>query len=517
MDQVSFLQMFATQCLMAVKQGSSAHADQSAPFIEHLGLSASECLEKMSRKQLGYDNEIDLDQLGELAVNLKNRIGGNFSRASSEPGVVRLVNSRCPFGDAVKQAPELCHMTSSVFGGIAARNFGYAKVHLKQRISAQDIRCEVLIYTEPAMAADLPGYEYEQRAGRLLARTGDADVSVRIGENLRRRCDHSPGLPKKPEIIAASSRMRTVLEAVEIIAPTPATVLINGETGVGKEVVARAIHDLSNRWQDTFLAVNCGTIPSDLMESALFGHEKGAFTGAYDVHHGFFERAERGTLFLDEVDSLPLAAQVKLLRVLQQKEFERVGARQTLRSDVRIIAASNRNIGAMVSSKEFREDLFYRLNVVPIEVPPLRERIEDISALTHHFLDQLSRKYGTLRKTVSPRAWDKLLSYEWRGNVRELENVLERAFLFSQGTVLQEAALALPQFRPTPDNTHRVQRGPREAARRIESQILEGMLQRHHGNVSAVAREWGITPRAVYYKLQAYQIDAARYRKAPLS
>ena len=215
------------------------------------------------------------------------------------------------------------------------------------------------------------------------------------------------------------------LEAVDLVAPTPATVLISGETGVGKEVVARAVHGMSRR-KGEFVAVNCGAVPEDLVESALFGHEKGAFTGAYNVHHGFFERAEHGTLFLDEIDSLPLSAQSKLLRVLQDGEYDRVGGRQTLHANVRVVAASNRLIADAVAAGEFRSDLYYRLNVVPIFIPPLRERREDVHALAQHFLRRISNQYGGRRKVLGERAWAQAMSYAWPGNVRELENFVNR-------------------------------------------------------------------------------------------
>ena len=235
--------------------------------------------------------------------------------------------------------------------------------------------------------------------------------------------------------------MRSALEAVEIVAPTRATVLVTGETGVGKEVIARAIHALSDRAERDLLAVNCGAIPESLIESALFGHEKGAFTDAYNVHHGFFERVDYGTLFLDEIDCLPLSAQAKLLRVLQEGDFERVGGRQTLSADVRIIAASNQNLAQLVEEGSFRRDLFYRLNVVPLHIPPLRERTDDLSPLVHHFLHRLAEKYSRPPKVLGQPAWSKVLNYSWPGNLRELENVLERSFLFAGGPVIVDVEL----------------------------------------------------------------------------
>ncbi len=283
---------------------------------------------------------IDLDQYADIILQIKNQIGGNFSRASSDPGMIRVVNSRCPFGDVVREAPELCRMTSSVFGGIAARNFGYAKVDLRRRIAAGDSHCEVCIHTDAANSTDLEGDEYRYEKGVLVSQPASGAYCVHAPNEVEQSwcatdIDQPAESPGQPRIVAESAAMRQAIEIAELVAPTLATVLISGETGVGKEVIARLIHGLSDRSNQEFVAVNCGAIPHELVESSLFGHEKGAFTGAYDVHHGYFERAERGTLFLDEIDSLPVSTQAKLLRVLQENEFERVGGRHTMHADVR--------------------------------------------------------------------------------------------------------------------------------------------------------------------------------------
>ena len=350
LSPIAFLQTFAAQSFRAAKRLGCAHCEDDFGYIEHIGLTAGPCFEAACRQQMGLTGPIDLDQYADIILRIKNQIGGNFSRTSSEPGIVRVVNNRCPFGEVVKEAPELCRMTSSVFGGIAARNFGYAKVELRHRIATGDGVCEVCIYTDREGSRELPGDEYHHEDGKLVSHATSAELRVRVEETdaeglVRRRQGH--GTPRCTRASQDYRRERghaRALEAVEIVAPTTATVLISGETGVGKEIVARAVHALSPRCGREFVAVNAGAISENLVESALFGHEKGAFTGAYDVHHGLFERAERGTLFLDEIDCLPVSAQAKLLRVLQEGEFERVGGHQTLRADVRIIAATNRNI-----------------------------------------------------------------------------------------------------------------------------------------------------------------------------
>jgi formate hydrogenlyase transcriptional activator len=223
---------------------------------------------------------------------------------------------------------------------------------------------------------------------------------------------------------------------VGTVAPTDSTVLIYGETGTGKELIARAIHDLSPRSSKPFVKLNCAAIPTGLLESELFGHEKGAFTGAIAQRIGRFEVADGGTIFLDEIGEIPLELQTKLLRVLQEREFERLGSSRTLRTDARLIAATNRDLEAMVAEQKFRSDLFFRLNVFPVNVPPLRERQEDIPLLVRHFTQQFSRRLKKVMETIPSAAMDALSRYHWPGNIRELQNVIERAVIISAGPAL---------------------------------------------------------------------------------
>jgi formate hydrogenlyase transcriptional activator len=238
------------------------------------------------------------------------------------------------------------------------------------------------------------------------------------------------------EIIGRSPSLARLLDQLAMVAATESTVLILGETGTGKELVARAIHDRSPRRERPLVKLNCAALPRELVESELFGHEKGAFTGATQQRRGRFELADGGTLFLDEVGELPLEAQAKLLRVLQEQEFERVGGTRTLRADVRLIAATNRDLGRRAEAGEFRPDLYYRLNVFPVTVPALRERREDIALLVGHFLAKAARKLGKSFDGVSPAFLERATGYDWPGNVRELENVVERAAILSRGSVL---------------------------------------------------------------------------------
>lgn len=239
------------------------------------------------------------------------------------------------------------------------------------------------------------------------------------------------------DIVGRSSALRHVLQQVEIIAPTECTVLLCGETGTGKELVARAIHDLSPHSGAAFVKVNCAALPAGLLESELFGHERGAFTGALAHRVGRFELANEGTIFLDEISELPLELQPKLLRVLQEREFERLGSSRTLRTNARLIAATNRDLKSMVSEQKFRADLFYRLNVVPLELPPLRERREDIPLLATHFTQAFSENLNKKAKLIPPETMDSLTRYRWPGNIRELQNVIERAVILSDGPILK--------------------------------------------------------------------------------
>jgi formate hydrogenlyase transcriptional activator len=247
------------------------------------------------------------------------------------------------------------------------------------------------------------------------------------------------------EIVGRSAALQRALRDVEVVAPTDSGVLILGETGTGKELIARAIHNLSGRQDRPFIKLNCAAIPSGLLESELFGHERGAFTGAIMRKAGRFEIADRGTLFLDEVGDIPLELQPKLLRVLQEREFERLGSSRTQQVDVRMVAATHRDLKQMVQDGEFRSDLYYRLHVFPLSVPPLRERREDIPLLVRHFVDEYARRMNRCIETIPAQAMEALRSYSWPGNVRELQNFIERTVILSPGSVLRPPLAELKQ------------------------------------------------------------------------
>jgi DNA-binding NtrC family response regulator len=256
-------------------------------------------------------------------------------------------------------------------------------------------------------------------------------------DNIARQPNGDTGTHNFEEIVGTSAALTAVLKQVEVVAPTESTVLILGETGTGKELIARAIHAASSRSRRPFVKLNCAAIPTGLLESELFGHEKGAFTGAIAQRIGRFELADGGTIFLDEVGDIPLELQTKLLRVLQEREFERLGSTRTLRTDARLIAATNRDLREMVEQQKFREDLFYRLNVFPIDVPALRERPEDIPLLVNHFAQRFARRMNRTIETIPAETMAALTRYPWPGNIRELQNLIERAVILSHGPVLQ--------------------------------------------------------------------------------
>ncbi len=297
-------------------------------------------------------------------------------------------------------------------------------------------------------------------------------------------------------IIAGDPQMLRVLDLVRKVAPTPATVLVTGESGTGKELIARCIHANSPRAQRVFSPVNCAALSPTLIESELFGHEKGAFTGALGQHQGRFERAHGGTLFLDEIGELDANLQAKLLRVLQERTFERVGGTREISVDVRIIAATNRNLRQAVADNKFREDLYYRLNLFPIEVPPLRERTQDIAALGRFFLARAAQSLGKTGLKLTPEAEDVLLGYIWPGNVRELENTMERMAILCDDVI-------------EPDDLPITSTGPARPVlfKDIERQAIEDALRINEGNRTRTARQLGISLRTLQYRLKEYGIN----------
>jgi formate hydrogenlyase transcriptional activator len=308
------------------------------------------------------------------------------------------------------------------------------------------------------------------------------------------------------QIIGQSPALEAVLEEVEQVAPTDSTVLIQGETGTGKELIARAIHNLSSRCGRPFIKLNCAAIPFDLLESELFGHEKGAFTGAIAQKIGRFEMADKGTLFLDEVGDIPPGLQPKLLRVLQEQEFERLGSTRTHQVDVRLVAATNRNLVEMVRRNEFRSDLYYRLNVFPVALPPLRARREDIPALVKHFVEIYARRMGKQIAEIPSETMSELTSYAWPGNIRELQNFIERSVILSSGSVLQAPFESLKAAASTQAQEAVTLE---EAERNHIRKILEQTRWVVSGPNGAAAR-LGIKRSTLYFRMQKLGISRSK-------
>lgn len=316
---------------------------------------------------------------------------------------------------------------------------------------------------------------------------------------------------RPPNIIGNSGLMQDVYQLIGKVAATSATVLIRGESGVGKELIAEAIHFSSVRANKSLIKVNCAALPETLIESELFGHEKGAFTGADSQRKGRFELAEGGSIFLDEIGDLPAPTQVKLLRILQQKEFERLGGTQTIKTNVRIITATNCRLEKAVSEGEFREDLYYRINVFPIYVPALRERISDIPILVDHFIAKINRNHGTAIKRISSSAIDMLMIYHWPGNIRELENCLERAAIMSTDGVIRSHNLP-PTLQTAQSSNTETQGRLNMVLEKIERQMLIDSLTNNNGNITQAAKSLDITERMMGTRIKKYKLDPKIYK-----
>jgi DNA-binding NtrC family response regulator len=335
---------------------------------------------------------------------------------------------------------------------------GLSGLDLQQELATAGIQIPIIFLTGHG---DIPTSVRAMKAGAMEFLTkpvNDEDLLGAIQQAIAQ--DHSAHQPQGDtsahnfeEIVGTSAGLREVLKQVDVVAPTNSTVLILGETGTGKELIARAVHTISARSRRAFVKLNCAAIPSGLLESELFGHEKGAFTGAVTQRVGRFELADGGTLFLDEVGDIPLELQSKLLRVLQEQEFERLGSTRTQKVDVRLVAATNRNLEQMVGDKQFREDLYFRLNVFPIRVPPLRERASDIPLLVRNYVDKYAQRMNKRIETVPDETMKALCRHVWPGNIRELQNFIERAVILTPGNVLEVQLSALQQSTPVPRTT----------------------------------------------------------------
>jgi formate hydrogenlyase transcriptional activator len=370
----------------------------------------------------------------------------------------------------------------------------------ERAFTQDDVDFLLQVASQVALAADnaLDYHRVAESRQRLADERVYLNEEIRSGQNFE-------------EIVGSSAALKNVLKQVSIVAPTDSTVLILGETGTGKELIARAIHNASGRRDHTFVKVNCAAIPLGLLESELFGHEKGAFTGAIARRTGRFELAHQGTLFLDEVGDIPPELQPKLLRVLQEQEFERLGSTHTIKVNVRLVAATSRDLPAMVEQREFRGDLYYRLNIFPLVVPPLRERSDDIPPLVEYFVARFAERLGRPVNRIDRQTMELLQAYRWPGNIRELQNVIERSVILAQGGILRIDASMLEGSGARPADS------PADVLRQNEKESIEAALAATKGRVSGprgAAARLGVPASTLESKIRALKVDKFKFRSA---
>jgi two-component system response regulator AtoC len=390
---------------------------------------------------------------------------------------------------------------------------GMDGIELMKKAREQQPGLEVVIVTAyasipTAITAMKEGaYDYiekpfcPERAELLVRKLAEHQELLEENLSLRQRLDDHY---RFENIITKSAKMQRVIEVIKVVAKSNATVLVTGESGTGKELVARAIHSQSNRHNKPFIAVSCAALPESLLESELFGHEKGSFTGAYAQKKGKFEFAEGGTLFLDEIGEMSANIQVHLLRVLEEKEFTRVGGNEPIKADVRVISATNKDLRKAIEKQEFREDLYYRLNVVNVELPPLRERKEDVPLLAQHFLNKFASENRKEVSGFSPEALEFLLDYDWPGNVRELENAIERAVILAKNSLITVDDL------PQENLSLGYSIGSKKSIKEVEKEHILNVLRKTGDNYSEAARILGISRMTLYNKAKEYGFDSKK-------
>ncbi len=426
--------------------------------------------------------------------SLKNGVAGQVVESGKAIVVPRVLGASP--GQADSRSSLFC--VPIVHGKKVLGTISAERVYINRRLLKQDME---LLSTIASMIAPAVELYLLENIEKVQLETENRRLHNALKERFK------PG-----NIIGNSKPMEEVYQLIHKVASTKATVLVLGESGVGKELVANAIHFNSSSADGPFVSFNCAALPESIVESELFGHEKGSFTGASMARKGRFELADGGTVFLDEVGELSLAMQAKLLRVLQEKTFERVGGSRPIKVDLRIIAATNRDLPDMVEKREFREDLYYRLNVFPITLPPLRERGSDVILLADHFAAKSAAQAGKEVKRISTPALNMLMAYHWPGNVRELENVIERAVIMSEDAVIHGYNLP-PSLQTSAETGTTFGCGLDAKVKAVEYEMIVEALKTHQGNTTAAAKELGVTRRILGLRMAAHQISYKDYRK----
>src|SRR6195256_2545995 len=446
------------------------------------------------------------DGIGDGSRLVRYRVGEGITGKvvqSGKPIVVPRVSREPAFLHRAARRPELSHQELSfvcVPISLNRRAIGALAIDLKYKAERNFERSTKFLGIVASLIAQaVKIHRLIEEDKRTLV-----DENTHLRQELRERYDFS-------NLVGSSGPMRQIFEQVTQVSGTNTTALIRGESGTGKELIAHAIHYSSLRAKKPFVKVSCAALPDSLIESELFGYEKGAFTGAEARKKGRFELADGGTLFLDEIGDINLATQVKLLRVLQQREFERVGGTETVKANVRLVAATNKDLERAIAAGSFREDLYYRLNVFTIFIPPLRERKADLLLLADHFLEKFSREHGKSIKRISTPAIDMLVSYHWPGNVREMENALERAVLTCEGQVVH--AHHLPPSLQTAEASGTVTRvSLTDAIVAYEKDLIQDALKTTRGNRAKAARLLDATERILNYQIRKYAVDVRRFK-----
>ena len=493
LDQTMDLRDVVNPMLKSIAKHTGMHRGSLTLLDRETGELVTEATQGLSNKQV----ERARYQLGEGVTGNVVRSGRPMAvpKVSEEPLFLNRTKSRENLSkDEISFICVPIKVENEVIGTLSADRLFDEDTGLDE-----DVRLLSIIASMVSQAVRLR-QEVQDHQQQLMAE------NVRLKEELRDRF-------RPANIIGRSNIMQNVYDMIAQVAPSETTVLIRGESGVGKELVAHSIHYNSPRSSRPFVRVSCGALPETLIESELFGHEKGSFTGATAQRKGRFELAHGGTIFLDEIGDLSPHTQIRLLRVLQEREFERVGGNDTIKVDVRVIAATNRDLEAAIEENEFRQDLFYRLSVFPIHIPSLRERKTDILELANFFVEKHSKNSPVKIKRISTPAIDMLTSYHWPGNVRELENCIERGVLMSQDDVLH--GHHLPPTLQTAESSNTVVRGTlQEAVDRVEKEMIIETLKNVRGNKSKAAKALGITERIMGLRVDKYGINPKDYRNA---